>query len=272
MPNLRRRKFRLLRKRAPQPLPPTGVQLRYLSELKALLAYARALVGARLLPILPDLLDKAAELRGDTRNDANPARRINKMFDRMSEAFYKKFPQERLEKLTKQIAEATSEHQKAQLFRQVKSTIGIDLPSILDKGLSARVKQFTAENVALIKTLPQTYFDDIEKRVLAGMRAGTRHEVIATELEDRLGVAESRAKLIARDQVLKFNGELNGIRQQALGIESYIWRTVQDNRVREEHAEREGQIYKWGEGEQPGEEVNCRCFSEPDFSALLGDS
>lgn len=200
------------------------------------------------------------------RSDADPYSRINRLMDAVSEAFFRRYPTERLTKLANKIAAQTSEHQKTQLFRQIKSTIGVDLQAIADKGMSERIKRFTAENVALIKTVPQKYFDDVEKTVLAGVREGSRASSIAAALEERLGVAESRAALIARDQVLKFNGELNRSRQKDLGIDSYIWRTVKDNRVRDEHSELEGEVFSWDsppEPGHPGEDFQCRCFAEP---------
>ncbi|GHE91874.1 hypothetical protein GCM10016455_09780 [Aliiroseovarius zhejiangensis] len=48
----------------------------------------------------------------------------------------------------------------------------------------------------------------------------------------------------------------------------YIWRTRRDGKVRSAHAEREGQIFSWGdppEGGHPGEDYNCRCTAEPYF-------
>lgn len=48
--------------------------------------------------------------------------------------------------------------------------------------------------------------------------------------------------------------------------ERYIWRTMKDTRVRDDHAHREGQIFTWGnpppEG-HPGDAPNCRCWPEP---------
>lgn len=260
MPDLRKRRFKLLRKRAPKPLPPTGAQVAYLAELKTMMAYARELVRERVKARLPVLL-------GQVNVDApDPYNRVNKLLDAVSEAFFKRYPNERLVKLASKIARLTSEHQKTQLFRQIKSTIGIDLKTIADKGMSERIKRFTAENVALIKTVPQKYFDDVEKTVLAGVRDGARASEIASDLEERAGVAESRSALIARDQVLKFNGELNKVRQQDLGIDSYVWRTVKDNRVRDEHAELDGQTFSWDDPPEPGhpgEDYQCRCYSEP---------
>jgi SPP1 gp7 family putative phage head morphogenesis protein len=51
----------------------------------------------------------------------------------------------------------------------------------------------------------------------------------------------------------------------------YIWRTRRDGKVRSAHAEREGQIFSWGdqpEGGHPGEGYNCRCTAEPYFPEI----
>lgn len=45
-------------------------------------------------------------------------------------------------------------------------------------------------------------------------------------------------------------------------IENFIWHTMKDDRVREEHAEREGLIFSIND-ELPGEAFNCRCWAEP---------
>jgi hypothetical protein len=43
----------------------------------------------------------------------------------------------------------------------------------------------------------------------------------------------------------------------------YIWRTVGDARVREEHALLEGEERSWDESPVPGEEHECRCWAVP---------
>lgn len=46
-------------------------------------------------------------------------------------------------------------------------------------------------------------------------------------------------------------------------LEFYIWRTMEDERVREEHAEREGKKFSIHDDLMPGEDFNCRCWAEP---------
>ena len=63
-----------------------------------------------------------------------------------------------------------------------------------------------------------------------------------------------------------FAGLINQLRQQDLGIERYIWRSRDDSKVRDSHAEYNDQVFRWDEppaGGHPGQAHNCRCYAEP---------
>lgn len=63
-----------------------------------------------------------------------------------------------------------------------------------------------------------------------------------------------------------FAGLVNQLRQQDLGIERYIWRSQDDAKVRDSHAEYDDQVFRWDAppaGGHPGQAHNCRCFAEP---------
>ena len=44
----------------------------------------------------------------------------------------------------------------------------------------------------------------------------------------------------------------------------YIWRTMDDDKVRESHSERDDEVFDWDDEEyiKPGEDYNCRCYAE----------
>ncbi len=46
-------------------------------------------------------------------------------------------------------------------------------------------------------------------------------------------------------------------------LEYYVWRTMEDNRVRESHAERDKKVFSIDDELLPGEDFNCRCWAEP---------
>lgn len=63
-----------------------------------------------------------------------------------------------------------------------------------------------------------------------------------------------------------FAGLINQLRQQDLGIERYIWRSRDDSKVRDSHADFDDQMFRWDEapaGGHPGQAHNCRCYAEP---------
>lgn len=44
---------------------------------------------------------------------------------------------------------------------------------------------------------------------------------------------------------------------------SYIWRTVEDDKVRANHAQYNRTTRAWSDSPDPGEDYNCRCWAEP---------
>lgn len=113
----------------------------------------------------------------------------------------------------------------------------------------------------------RSLLSDVEHTVREAHANGTRVEVLAHQLQERFGVSDSRAALIARDQTLKLNGQLNRSKQQANGVTHYVWRTSRDERVRKSHQKLEGTRQSWDvpppETGHPGESVQCRCTASP---------
>lgn len=68
------------------------------------------------------------------------------------------------------------------------------------------------------------------------------------------------------DLITSFAGLINERRQRGLGIDQYTWRSRDDAKVRDLHAEHDDQEFSWDdppEGGHPGQGYNCRCFAEP---------
>ncbi len=265
------------RRRGPLPRQkqPDSIRLSYFRALLDVLAQAKQLVE-RAEPRLRAFVERAASARGDgIRTDAHEDD-PNEIFDELSEGFFREFDTERLTELARQYAIRTSEFQREQLRRQIKNAMGVDVVQA-EPWLEPKIVDFARENVALIKSVPTQYFAELEKSVAQGMRSGVRWEEIASDMEDRYGVAENRAKLIARDQVGKMAAEVNQARQEDLGVKRFIWRTSNDNRVRDSHVELEGKTFDWddppivdGEPATPGSPVQCRCEAQPVLDELLG--
>ena len=88
---------------------------------------------------------------------------------------------------------------------------------------------------------------------------------ITKALAQALGRSQRKARIIARDQTHKLNSLLTRLRNEQLGVDAYIWRTMRDDRVRKAHADREGKVFRWQDPPpdgHPGYPINCRCHSE----------
>jgi SPP1 gp7 family putative phage head morphogenesis protein len=258
------------RRRVPKQQQPNGIRLAYSQALLVIPRRARELVQQLVVPALPALVAEAA-LVHDAEAPAGYADRFIRLVQQASQALFGEFTNERLSRLAATFGERVSGFNRQQLGRQFRAAIGID-PLENAPRLTRVLQAFATENAALITSVPQKYFSEIESTTLQALRTGTRAEDIQGLYEDRYGVSESRARLIARDQVGKLNGQMNKVRQGELGVTRFTWRTSEDERVREEHAALDGTEWSWddppGEG-IPGEPINCRCLGEPVLADVL---
>lgn len=63
-----------------------------------------------------------------------------------------------------------------------------------------------------------------------------------------------------------FAALINELRQRALGIRQYTWRSRDDGKVRSTHAQYDDRVFNWDnppDGGHPGQAFNCRCQAEP---------
>jgi SPP1 gp7 family putative phage head morphogenesis protein len=260
------------RRAMPRQIHPNGVAFDYRQSIIAIQKHARAMVNGRVVPRL-----KMWEMEAGTWKLDSAGSEATDLFASMSERFFEEFPNKDLAHLSNRIAHNTSRFQKEQLGRQIKSALAVDVFKS-EPWLESKAADFTAENVALIRSIPERYFTEIQSAVMRGVRKGDRPSTIAAAFEDRYRVSESRAQLIAKDQVGKFFGELNKQRQTDLGVESYIWGTSEDERVRASHEELDGEEFDWSdpptvdeEEATPGSPILCRCQALPQLDQLIAD-
>lgn len=147
-------------------------------------------------------------------------------------------------------------------------------------------KAFVSENVTLIKSLTQDSLKTVKRMVSTGVTNGTSTRDITKQIVNYFSSGElkqaegfglrpvDRARLIARDQVGKLNGQLTQYRQQGIGVEKYIWRDSGDQRVRPRHQELDSQTFSWGDPPDegnPGEPIQCRCYGEGLYQQVFDD-
>lgn len=249
-------------KRLKRQLYPERVEAQYLRSLIQILEFTRYRVNYWIKPLIPKLVahmgrDRKDEDLGDLADELKQIRL------EVSQAYS---PDEisRLAKLTgRNVAEFNAE----QMNGQMRGIVEIDLfGSGGEPWLAKEMGAFVQQNVELITSLPDEYLDQVSKLIGTSVRSGLRSEEIATLLEDRYGVGKSRAQLIARDQIGKFNGQLTEARQRDLGVDEYTWRGVGDARERDSHRALNNTVQRWDDPPDvghPGEDIQCRCWAEP---------
>jgi SPP1 gp7 family putative phage head morphogenesis protein len=126
-----------------------------------------------------------------------------------------------------------------------------------------------AENVGLIKSIPEQYLQKVEGAVMRSYSAGRDLESMVKDIKAIYPVTDRRAILISRDQSNKANAVVNRTRQLELGITEAIWiHSHGGKEPRPDHVAANGKRYKIAEGclisgehILPGEQINCRCVS-----------
>lgn len=133
-----------------------------------------------------------------------------------------------------------------------------------------QMKQWAEVNARLITDIPAKAMRQIYNESITALQEGTTVKDLTNIVQERLGVSDSRAELIARDQVAKLNSDLVKERQVENDVTHYVWRTVQDERVRDSHRQADGNTYSWTAngadtpcGLVPGDDYQCRCTAEP---------
>lgn len=169
------------------------------------------------------------------------------------------------------ISNAINRHNDRQFQLVVKANLGKDVGAIgvnvfrNEPFLRPLSAAWIKTNTDLIKRLPTRFYPELEGIIRRGVTNGMSVKDIQSEIKSRYGVSDFRARLIAQDQTLKFHSQLTEYRLKSIGVEKYIWRSVQDSRVRPDHAERNGKEFSWDKPPydgNPGQPVRCRCRAE----------
>ncbi|EOH0525703.1 phage minor head protein [Klebsiella aerogenes] len=157
---------------------------------------------------------------------------------------------------------------------------------------------WVAENTRLIKSIPADELSDMEGIIQRGVMNGSSAGTIKKQIQERYGVTERRANLIAVDQIGKANSALTKQRQADAGVIYYIWRGVMDERERHSHITLEGCFFRLDgkpmtdadlkvcgvpgqryrhpsesdpQASAPGVAVRCRCYRDPVWVGTVFD-
>ncbi len=242
----------------------------YFSELARIVRQMNAIIEATVTSQLPGLVSTAnAEFARDSARNDQIEDQLEFLFEEVQAQLGRVFSQAQIEAIVMGHGLEVSRFNRRQVARQFKQSIGVDVFAD-SPALQGRLTQFGKKNARLIRKLSREHLDRVQSLVSEGLASGRTSAQIARDISKAKGIPRRRALLIARDQTAKLNGQIAVDRMRTNGVKKGIWRTVGDERVRDEHAAREGQEFDLArgiEGELPGQPVNCRCVTEPVFSS-----
>lgn len=304
------------RKRAPRPIRwqfPIAIENQYAQELEALAARWFDMVGQALLPALerierPSTVEQQHEtllvdvaprpdyfFRGDAEpepDDLEP-QPLPAMRARLLGSEYDAVQVEELLRSLRIGYEATQgaipsivatamagvdSFNAEQASRVFRSVLGVDIvaPST---GISPILEAAIQQRARLITRYTDDMIAKTERLVDEAVRTGMRASALANDIEALGKKSRGEAERIARDQIASANGELTKARQEQVGVTTYVWRTMNDERVRKDHAKLDGTIHRWdeppivdsrtGRRRNPGGDYQCRCYAEPDMTDIF---
>ena len=186
------------------------------------------------------------------------ARRWAKRFDEIAQKLADRFSTDAMKNTDVSLSSA---------LKDAGFTVQFKMTSQMNNALQSTI----AENVGLIRSIPEKYFTEVEGMVMRSVARGRDLSHLTDELQTRYGITRRRAATIARDQNNKATSVMQAARQQSLGITQGIWRHSHAGKEpRPSHVKADGKVFDLDKGMlldgkwvMPGEEINCRCTWSP---------
>lgn len=202
-------------------------------------------------------------------HDSTPSQQMRKVLDDLAKRWKRKF-----EDAAPYIAELylrkmfnSSDNSLKQALKDAGWSVKFKMTPAVRDAFNASL----AENVGLIKSIPEKYLQQVEGIVMRAYSGGRNLKEMTEAIAELYPAAKDRATLIARDQSNKANSVVNRTRQLELGIKRARWMHSHGGKEpRLDHLAADGKEYDIekgclisGEYIQPGEMINCRCTSRP---------
>ncbi len=152
------------------------------------------------------------------------------------------------------------------------NTLDIDLSKSLKEGGLTDFANIAIQNqVNLITSISDDYFDKIESLVYNGVMNGEDFDMLGEKIRKATGATAKRAKFIARDQTATLNSMISIARAKKTDIKKGIWIKTKPNKTknytpRESHNKADGKEFDLDKGLKvdgeyifPGQKIGCTC-------------
>jgi len=190
-------------------------------------------------------------------------------------------------------------YNREQTMETLRKALGIDVGAVIQENMKQDLDMMMYEAAMYIKTIPNEMVLKVADRVLQHYKGIPMPEnrTLIRQIKEEFKVSDGRARVLARDQTAKMNCSISALRQKAVGIDKYIWRTSKDRRVvgtpgglykkitalHKNHYKMEGLMCRWDDPtvcsrdkgktwvkrdadmplNHPGDDILCRCRPAP---------
>ena len=202
--------------------------------------------------------------------------KINSIFANIESVLTKKTGSYGLRKRLENLANINRKLTIKEWKKAIRATLGIDIREdyYLGDFYKEQIEEWIIQNTDLISTIPNETLAKMKEIVYSGYTSGKTTTKMLKEIQRAYKVSLKHARLIARDQTAKLNGQIQRHQQMDAGITEYIWCTCGDERVRDSHKALDGKKFSWdtppvnsdGRTCHPGEDYQCRCIGRPVFN------
>lgn len=208
--------------------------------------------------------------------DVSPAVQARKALNRLKRRFDSLFSNRAptiIERIFGDI-DKSSQSSLTQSLKELSGGVTLKTPA-LPASLKTMMQAATMENVALIKSIPVDFHQQIEGAVMRSIQPGGNGlQDVDEALSKYGGITKRRAQFIARDQTSKVTAAMNSQRAQAVGVKKFVWvHSGGGAEPRRLHQQLSGQTFRFddlpiidertGERGLPGQAINCRCTMRP---------
>lgn len=182
--------------------------------------------------------------------------------------------QKRFDAMAKDIAEMFATRSQADLdfaFRKRLREAGFTVRFQPTERMLSAYRATVAENVSLIRSIPQQFLKDVEGAVWRSTLKGSAAYDLSKEIREKYGIAARRAAFISSDQASKARTTFDNARRVELGITHAVWKhSHAGKKPRPTHVKMDGQKFPIAKGMwdpavqryiQVGELPRCRCTS-----------
>lgn len=254
--------------RPPKTYYPRSAESYYERKLREMAGFLAQLSEEILIPRVAKIQESVVSERTDSKEaklDVFSPDELDAIMGQIVFEFDRRYSKQTIANIIQTAGQQVVNFNRNQSEKLVSSFIGKEFNFGIEPYLTQEVLLFQSFNVNLIKSIPDQFKTRLTNNLLSQLQAGATPREIAKSIRDDYGVTRNRANAIARDQIGKFNGALDKVRFEQLGVDQYVWNTQRDARVRPEHAALHGKIRTWDQSPIPGEPINCRCFATAYF-------